>query len=571
MAAYVALALGCGGEPPRGDEADAGVDLGGADRLDAAPDITEPDDLATPQDMGAADAAADSEPDAGLAPRPRGRIELKMRDGAALVTWIYLPEGTSAAPLFMVRNPYANLNGEEALEEYARFFTSRGMGLVWQAVRGTGGSEGEFVPYLSEEADAHDTMAWLVAQPFSNGRIGVGGGSYLGYTALAAATSPHVKVVIVDDTATDEEMTRHRGVLNGYLLSWWRLVERGELADATLMSRISNALDVGALDEAALGRDLPYWNDVLTRGPAEIYPEAASVRTLASRICAPVLHIMEGETPWNDPRLAWEAVSARSCEGVRDKQWLIVAPESHSYHFNAFGLAETWVTPDMLHMLEAFLLETREAPRWARVRLRTESEGPTIEGDTWPPATEEVSFHLGAPGRSGEGTLGAPGSPGVWVMRSNPAATDPCARATTTWFTSAALATDLELAGAPTLELTARTDAADFDLHVDLYDYLPGAETYQSLGTGAVRARYHTGVERALDGGPMTNELPLTQSARRVKAGHMLTLALSPSRCGYVENPHTGERLDAQTEARSAEVRVSFGAGGARLRIPRLP
>jgi predicted acyl esterase len=236
---------------------------------------------------------------------PDGAIEIAMRDGVKLKTWVHVPSGGGPWPLFVVRNPYAALNDDASLEAYAQFFQDQGIGLVWQAARGTGGSEGEFVPYVSEVADAEDTLAWLGAQPWSNGRFATGGGSYLGYTAWAAAAAdPRVRVVLSDDTAADEEMTRHGGVVDGYLLSWWSFVERERFADETEQDSLTNMLDLPNADEAVLGRDLPYWNDLLQAGLAT-YPEAAALRTLAKDICTPALHIVEGSTGWRDPIETW--------------------------------------------------------------------------------------------------------------------------------------------------------------------------------------------------------------------------------------------------------------------------
>lgn len=510
---------------------------------------------------------------AAQATPPNGEIAVTLRDGVTLRTWIYLPVGDGPFPLFVVRNPYAGLNVDADLEAYAQFFRDRGIGLVWQAVRGTGGSGGAFVPYVTEVADAHDTLDWIADQPWSNGRFAAGGGSYLGYTAWAsAAADPRVLVVLSDDTAADEEMTRHGGVIDGYLLSWWSYVERERFANDAELGALSNGLDVTSADSAVLGRDLPYWNDLLAAGLAT-YPPAASLRTLAKDICAPALHIVEGSTGWRDPIETWDAIAKDGCAAQRDHQWLIVAPESHSYHFSAFGYADTWVTDDMMTMLRAFLLETEPAPSWPRVRYRAESAGPTEALSAWPPTdTVPSTFFLGSPS-AGEGPLSTtPLLDAQWTLLSDPAGTDPCATPTDVWFTSAPLAEDLAVVGEPTIALKVTTDAADFDLFVTLYDYLAGPEEYAVIGTGSVRARYRDGVESPIPPGvPFDLVIALTGSAHLVPAGHQLVLAVAPSRCGAVENPNSGEPLDSQTSRHVATLDVALGASGATLTLPTRP
>lgn len=499
---------------------------------------------------------------------PDGLIEVELRDGVALRTWVFAPSGDGPFPLFVVRNPYSWLNDEADLEAYAAFFQDRGIGLVWQAVRGTGGSEGEFVPYVSEVDDAEDTLAWLADQPWSNGRFATGGGSYLGYTAWAAAAADP-RVVLSDDTAADEEMTRHGGVVDGYLLSWWSFVERERFANDEEKDALTNSLDLPSADEAVLGRDLPYWNDLLEAGLAT-YPPAAALKTLAKDICTPALHVIEGSTGWRDPVETWHAIEAEGCEEERSHQWLIVAPESHSEHFSAFGLSDTWVTDDMMTMLSAFLLEEEPEPTWARVRYRTESGGPTQTLEAWPPENVvPVTYFFGA-ATGGDAPLTTTAPPDdVWTLVSDPAATNPCALPTDLWFTSAPLTADLDLVGEARIRLPVTTDAIDFDVLVTLYDYLAGAEEYAVIGTGSVRARYRTGSEAPVPAGvPFELVIDLTGSAHRVPTGHQLTLAIAPSKCGFGENPNSGEPVDEQTTRMFATVDVGLGVNGATLVLP---
>ena len=70
--------------------------------------------------------------------------------------------------------------------------------MVVQDVRGRNASEGEWLPNYHEVEDGDDTLNWIAAQPWCSGRIGMVGGSYLGYVQWAAAASgnPHLKALI---------------------------------------------------------------------------------------------------------------------------------------------------------------------------------------------------------------------------------------------------------------------------------------------------------------------------------------------------------------------------------------
>ncbi len=147
--------------------------------------------------------------------RPAGEVlrdlRVPMRDGVRLATDAHLPAGPGPFPVVLERTPYGKtLPSRSELEPgsplpmsraaVAAHFTRHGYAVVYQDCRGRHGSEGEFTKYLSEGADGHDTMAWLVAQPWCNGRIGTMGLSYAAHTQMAAACldPPGLACMIVD-------------------------------------------------------------------------------------------------------------------------------------------------------------------------------------------------------------------------------------------------------------------------------------------------------------------------------------------------------------------------------------
>jgi uncharacterized protein len=67
----------------------------------------------------------------------------------------------------------------------AQYFVDAGYAVVYQDCRGRYRSEGGFTKYLSEAADGYDTLAWLVAQPWCNGRIATMGLSYAAHAQMA--------------------------------------------------------------------------------------------------------------------------------------------------------------------------------------------------------------------------------------------------------------------------------------------------------------------------------------------------------------------------------------------------
>lgn len=125
-------------------------------------------------------------------------LMVPMRDGVRLATDIYLPDASGAPlPVIIERTPYnkslpsrseKRRDGHHlGREEMAATFAAAGFITVFQDCRGRHASEGEFVKYINEAEDGYDTLAWLVEQPWCNGRVGSMGLSYAAHTQLAMA------------------------------------------------------------------------------------------------------------------------------------------------------------------------------------------------------------------------------------------------------------------------------------------------------------------------------------------------------------------------------------------------
>lgn len=128
----------------------------------------------------------------------REMVSVPMRDGVALATDVYRPARGGVAvtgrfPVLVARSPY-NKEGERSKAE---FFARRGYVFVAQDCRGFFSSPGRFEPMVHEGADGFDTIAWAAAQPWSNGRVGTLGASYLALVQFAAMVErpPHLQAV----------------------------------------------------------------------------------------------------------------------------------------------------------------------------------------------------------------------------------------------------------------------------------------------------------------------------------------------------------------------------------------
>ncbi len=142
----------------------------------------------------------------------RREAMIPMRDGVKLYTVIVVPKGARNAPILLTRTPYnataraARNNSPHmlaALPEADEVFVADGYIRVFQDVRGKYKSEGDYVMTrpvrgplnptpVDHVTDAYDTIDWLVKNvPESNGRVGMIGSSYEGFTVVMALLGPH--------------------------------------------------------------------------------------------------------------------------------------------------------------------------------------------------------------------------------------------------------------------------------------------------------------------------------------------------------------------------------------------
>lgn len=139
-------------------------------------------------------------------------VMLTARDGVRLATDIYFPDGEGPWPVLMERTPYgkhqpsrseitlAAPDAAMSREAFAKRFTDAGYAVVFQDKRGRYASEGRYRKYLGDAEDGYDTCAWLVEQPWCNGKIGTFGLSYCAHTqaALASLNAPGLAAMWMD-------------------------------------------------------------------------------------------------------------------------------------------------------------------------------------------------------------------------------------------------------------------------------------------------------------------------------------------------------------------------------------
>jgi putative CocE/NonD family hydrolase len=149
-----------------------------------------------------------------------------MRDGCRLSARIWLPEDAAALPVPAILEyiPYRKDDATAARDAAMHpYFAAHGYGAVRVDLRGSGDSEGvltdEYLPL--EQEDGLEVLAWLAAQPWCTGKVGMIGKSWGGFNALqiAAHGPPELKAVI-SVASTDDRYAEDVHYMGGCLLAW---------------------------------------------------------------------------------------------------------------------------------------------------------------------------------------------------------------------------------------------------------------------------------------------------------------------------------------------------------------
>ena len=163
----------------------------------------------------------------------RGQL-VRMRDGVRISVDIYRPKAEGPHASILSITPYDN-NGPR---ETARWYATRGYVVVLADSRGRFDSEGDWDPFTPHhKTDGYDLVTWMAAQEWSNGAVGMIGGSYGGWTQwwTASEVPPALKAIAPQVAPPDQlyNIPYQNGILHGVFLDWaaWMSGRTGQLVD----------------------------------------------------------------------------------------------------------------------------------------------------------------------------------------------------------------------------------------------------------------------------------------------------------------------------------------------------
>lgn len=544
-------------------------------------------------------------------------VPVAMRDGTLLATDVELPDGTGPVPAILVRTPYDKVFERDRRRAFFDRLLAHGYAVVVQDVRGRFNSDGTFFPYVNEAQDGFDTVAWIAAQPWCDGAVGMWGASYAGQVQWQAASlTPPALKAIVPVASPPASLFANEPICNGAFLvpfgDWMaamgrRSFQRADVGDTLAADRpFFDALPLSDL-AAAAGVQSTWWDEML-RHPTldDFWRRGAYDRW--SDIAVPAL----GITGWWDLNFpgAPTSYAAMRAEGAtpqaRAGQRLLIGPWAHAVNTTA-TLNGIDFGPDALIDLDGLTL--RFLDRWLKgaddgwddeppVRAFVPGAGAWRTFAGWPPpGARELALYLDsggrANGRDGDGRLAhEPASAGgsdtyrydprdpvrqVWRITDGPVDDGPVTdRADVLCFTTPPLARPLTIAGPVRLVLHAASSARDTDWHVRLVDVHPdGSARYLCHGVLRARFRHSHSEPRLLEPGRAERyEIALDATANRFAPGHRVRLELTSSwMTRYDRNTNTGNPNPfADRETAVALQTVFHGAGRpSRLLLPELP
>jgi putative CocE/NonD family hydrolase len=514
-----------------------------------------------------------------------------MRDGVALSSDVYLPSNPGRYPALLHRTPYDNTS--PFFVEQAHYFARQGYAYVFQDVRGRGDSEGEFdAPMHLEGKDGYDTIEWIAAQEWCNGKVGMLGGSFAGEVQWHAAREqpPHL-VTLVSSAATGrimEDWPYRFGKFAPYWLWWLHTVSGRTLQDQVWGIGAPSPIDWDRIfrtrplrdADKALGNLRTAWQDWLEHNTFDDYWQPTSLKGHFHKIDLPVLHI----TGWYDDAsfgafFFYNEMLAHS--PAAEQQWLIVGPWDHS------GTRRPERYYGQLDFTDAALLDINALHlRWFDYWLKGVDNGQAVEPtvtlflmgeNRWRsysqrglPNHTTRTFALGLvdDGTGKQGVLTEtlsssthPYSTYIYDPEQPTPSRDPAlaahdrtvqldlryaeGRADVLLYTSAAFEQAWSLIGSPILILFASSDCVDTDFMAALSIVQPNGELWM-LGVAVMRASYRTGSENPQPIIPdeiYQYKLEFPATGVTLLPGQRLRLMLMSSWYpAYDLNPNTGAR-----------------------------
>jgi uncharacterized protein len=519
-------------------------------------------------------------------------VATPMRDGVILRANIFRPPRAARFPTILLRTPY---NKGNAITPNFLAIVNHGYAVMVQDVRGRYASGGIFEPIDQEVRDGDDTLNWIARQAWSDGAVGMYGGSYLGIAQWKAALSrnPHLKAIFPyvsgDDDYRDRFYSSGGAMKLGHRLLWIAENMRAPAYIPPDFRKFVLALPVRQADRSASGASLPLWQLAANHPSYDDFWKRGSVREHIDDVRVPVYSV----GGWYDNYVESDLDAFTRLRKRGREARIMVGPWPHVFSAEFAGepfgsRRDTIVSlrPEQLKWFDRWVKgsgapEAHEHP----VRIFVMGVNHWRDEDEWPlERAHNVKFYLR--GASAANSLAGGGELGDKPGPNEPADTfvyDPrnpvptfggaicCDSKIFAWgpmdqrpverrrdvlvYSSQPLVADLEVTGPIHMILYAASNSPDTDFTAKLVDVFPNGEA-RNLTDGILRVRYRDSLEapRLMTPGEVYRlSIDMGVTSNVFRAGHRIRLEVSSSNFPrFDRNPNTGREVADERDLRKA-------------------
>jgi putative CocE/NonD family hydrolase len=547
--------------------------------------------------------------------RLENRVPVPMRDGVVLYADVYRPVGEGRHPVLVSRTPYSTERFPTAYDA-AVYFAQRGYVYVFQDVRGRHESDGRWEPFFDDEKDGYDTVEWAARQPWSNGKVAMQGGSYLGQNQWRAAQAAPPSLVTIFPMVASTSLYHDWITLNGawrlsFNFGWGPVRQESRIMQnpgphtmpglrAIHYDQVQWHLPLNTMQQL-VGRNARFYDDWLAHPDYDAYWKPLNAEEVFDKIAIPV-HTLGG---WFDifsqgTLRGYVGMSHKGAtERARRMSHIVIGPWGHGPSQKTGALD---FGPDA--NVDALTLQLRWYDYWLEgidnglaseppIKLFVMGRNEWVYENEYPLArTEYRPFYLtsggGANSERGDGRLtwdkptGAstadrfrydPDDPVPSLGGNNccgtPTPSGPQdqrpieGRRDVLIYTSDVLQEEVEATGPVKVVLYASSDAVDTDFVAKLVDVNPDGSSY-NMAEGALRARYRESLTRPslLTAGQVYRmEIDLVGTSVAFRKGHRIRVHVTSSHFPQFDrNPNTGAAFGTTDTVRVARQTVYHDA-----------
>ena len=495
-------------------------------------------------------------------------------------------------------------------------FAQRGYVYVFQDVRGRHESEGVWVPFVNDEKDAYDTIEWAAKQPWSDGKVAMQGGSYLGQNQWRAAQAKPASLVTIFPMVASTSIYHDWITLNGgwrlsFNFGWGPVRQESRIMQnpgphtvdglkAIHYDEVQRHLPLNTMQQL-VGRHARFYDDWLANPDYNAYWKPFNVEEQFDKIAVPV-HTLGG---WFDifSQGTLRGYVGMSQKGATDRARrgsnLVIGPWGHG-PTQKFGALDFGPTANV----DALTLQLRWYDHWlkgmdnglaseAPVKLFVMGRNAWVYEREYPLArTDYRPLYFSSGGNAnaagGDGRLTwtkpaaaspsdrfryDPNDPVPSVGGNNccgtPTAAGPMdqrpieSRRDVLIYTTDVLQDEIEVTGPVKVVLYAASDATDTDFVAKLVDVHPDGSSY-NMAEGIVRARYRESLTKPglmKPGEVYRFEIDLVGTSVAFLKGHRIRVHVTSSHFPQFDrNPNTGAAFGTSAVVKVAEQTIYHDA-----------